>query len=225
MPATVSDGLEVSLDEPEELFEILRNRITRHELPPGGKLLEEDLSAEFGVSRGKVREALLLLQHRGLIDRVPNRGAMVARFGFDEAAQLFPMREVLEGLCSRLATQNVDPESWQDLVELFGAPVERDVASGDLEGYLAKLQTLRNRTLAAANNPFVADALERIHDRTSMMVRRIILLPGRLEIALKEHRALLAAMRKGDAIEAEAATRANIRSSFASLEKYQSFVL
>jgi DNA-binding GntR family transcriptional regulator len=225
MSSRVGAGTEATVDEPEELFATLRKRITRHEIAPGGKLLEEDLSAEFGVSRSKVREALLLLQQRGLIDRIPNRGAMVTRFGFDEAAKLFPVREVLEGLCSRLATQNVAPESWQDMVELFGAPIERDVATGDLEGYLAKLLTLRNRTLAAADNAFVADALERIHDRTSMMVRRIVLLPGRIEIGLMEHRAVLAAMRKGDAAEAEAATRANIRSSFASLKKYQSFVL
>lgn len=207
------------------IFSVLRERITRHDIPPGSKLLEEELSSEFRVSRARVREALAQLQQRGLIERIPNRGAVVTRVDIAQAFHIYSVRESLESLCARLATQNVPPEHWEDLVELFGAPIQRDVQNGDLDAYIQKLEKLRHRTLLAANNPVLADMLENIQDRTRMIVRRIIILPGRLENAIREHRAVLAAMRRGDAETAESATRTNIRSGFAALKQYQTFVL
>jgi DNA-binding GntR family transcriptional regulator len=208
-----------------DVLQTLRERITRHELPPGSKLFEKELSAEFGVSRARIRDVLAVLQQRGLIQRIPKRGAVVERLDPAQVFHIYTVREALEGVCARLATQNLPPESWQDLVELFGKPIERDVQRGDLEAYVAKLENLRRRTIEGARNPVLADMLDNIQDRTRMIIRRIIILPGRAEIGLKEHRAVLAAMRRGDADAAEAAKRANIRSGLAYLKRYQSFVL
>ena len=207
------------------LIEVLRERITRHELPPGSKLLEQELSAEFDVPRSRVRDSLAVLEQRGLIQRIPNRGAIVERLDPTQIFHIYAVREALEGLCARLATENMPPESWQDLVDLFGGPMEEHVESGDLEAYVHKLETLRQRILAGASNPILSGMLENIQDRTRMIVRRIIILPGRAKVGLEEHRALLRAMRNGDAAGAEAATRANIRSGVAFLKRYKSFIL
>jgi DNA-binding GntR family transcriptional regulator len=207
------------------VLQTLRERITRHELPPGSKLFENELSSEFGVSRAKIRDVLAILQQRGLIQRIPKRGAVVERLDPSQVFHIYTVREALEGVCARLATQNMPPESWQDLVNLFGKPIEEDIRRGDLEAYIAKLETLRRRTVEGAQNPILADMLANIQDRTRMIIRRIIILPGRAEIGLKEHRAVLQAMRKGDAEAAEAAKRANIRSGAEYLKRYQSFVL
>lgn len=209
----------------DRVLQTLRERITRHELPPGSKLFEKELSAEFGVSRAKIRDVLAILQQRGLIQRIPKRGAVVERLDPAMVFHIYTVREALEGVCARLATQNMPPESWQDLVDLFGKPLEDDIKRGDLEAYIAKLETLRRRTREGARNPVLADMLENIQDRTRMIIRRIIILPGRAEIGIREHRAVLQAMRKGDAEAAEAAKRANIRSGLAYLKRYQSFVL
>jgi DNA-binding GntR family transcriptional regulator len=216
-------GSEVSTAQ--GVLQTLRERITRHELPPGSKLFENELSSEFGVSRAKIRDVLAILQQRGLIQRIPKRGAVVERLDPSQVFHIYTVREALEGVCARLATQNMPPESWQDLVNLFGKPIEEDIRRGDLEAYIAKLETLRRRTVEGAQNPILADMLANIQDRTRMIIRRIIILPGRAEIGLKEHRAVLQAMRKGDAEAAEAAKRANIRSGAEYLKRYQSFVL
>jgi DNA-binding GntR family transcriptional regulator len=209
----------------KDVLQTLRERITRHELPPGSKLFEKELSSEFGVSRAKIRDVLAVLQQRGLIQRIPKRGAVVERLDPAQVFHIYTVREALEGVCARLATQNMPPESWQDLVNLFGKPIEDDIKRGDLEAYIAKLETLRRRTIEGAQNPILADMLANIQDRTRMIIRRIIILPGRAEIGLKEHRAVLQAMRRGDAEAAEAAKRANIRSGAEYLKRYQSFVL
>jgi len=207
------------------LLPALRERIARHALPPGAKLLENDLAREFGVSRAKVRDAFGVLEQRGLIQRIPNRGAVVARLDLSQVFEIYAVREMLEGLCVRLAVERTRPSSWQDLVQVFGRPMETIVKRGEFEKYIANLDELRGRTLEAAGNGVLADMLDSINDKTREIQRRIIILPGRAAEGLEQHRAVLAAMRKGDAAGAEELRRANIRSSREYLERYQTFVL
>ena len=207
------------------LLPALRERIARHALPPGAKLLENDLAREFGVSRAKVRDAFGVLEQRGLIQRIPNRGAVVARLDLSQVFEIYAVREMLEGLCVRLAVERTKSSSWQDLVQVFGRPMETIVKRGEFEKYIANLDKLRSRTLEAAGNGVLADMLDSINDKTREIQRRIIILPGRAAEGLEQHRAVLAAMRKGDAGGAEELRRANIRSSREYLERYQTFVL
>lgn len=207
------------------LLPALRERIARHALPPGTKLLENDLAREFGVSRAKVRDAFGVLEQRGLIRRIPNRGAEVARLDLSQVFEIYAVREMLEGLCVRLAVERAKPQSWQDLVQLFGRPMETIVKRGEFEQYIANLDRLRSRTLEAAGNGVLADMLDSINDKTREIQRRIIILPGRAAEGLQQHRAVLAAMRKGNAAKAEELRRANIRSSREYLERFQNFVL
>ena len=207
------------------LLPALRERIARRALPPGAKLAENELAREFGVSRAKVRDAFGVLEQRGLILRIPNRGAVVARLDLSQVFEIYAVREMLEGLCVRLAVERTKPQSWQDLVQLFGRPMETIVKRGEFEKYIANLDQLRTRTLEAAGNGVLADMLDSINDKTLDIQRRIIILPGRAAEGLQQHRSVLAAMRKGDAGKAEELRRANIRSSREYLERYQSFVL
>jgi len=212
-------------DSAGALLPALRERIARRALPPGAKLLENDLAREFGVSRAKVRDAFGVLEQRGLIQRIPNRGAVVARLDLSQVFEIYAVREMLEGLCVRLAVERTRPSSWQDLVQVFGRPMETIVKRGEFEKYIANLDELRSRTLEAAGNGVLADMLDSINDKTREIQRRIIILPGRAAEGLEQHRAVLAAMRQGDAAGAEELRRANIRSSREYLERYQSFVL
>ncbi len=207
------------------LLPALRERIARHALPPGAKLLESDLAREFGVSRAKVRDAFGVLEQRGLIRRIPNRGAEVARLDLSQVFEIYAVREMLEGLCVRLAVERAKPQSWQDLVQVFGRPMDAIVKRGEFEKYIANLDRLRTRTLEAAANNVLADMLDSINDKTREIQRRIIILPGRAAEGLQQHRAVLAAMRRGDAGKAEELRRANIRSSREYLERFQNFVL
>lgn len=210
---------------PAELLPALRERIVRRELPPGAKLLESELSREFGVSRSKVRDVFGALEQRGLIKRIPNRGAVVARLDLAQVCEIYDVREMLEGLCVRIAVERTKPQSWRDLVQLFGRPMEQLVRRGRFEEYIANLDRLRRRTIEAAGNAVLTDMLNSINDKTREIQRRIIILPGRAADGLKQHRAVLAAMRKGDALAAESLRRANIRSSREYLERFQNFVL
>src|SRR5262249_37117678 len=101
-----------------DVLQVLRDRIARQDIAPGAKLREHELAEEFGVPRARIREVFAALEGRGLIERIPNRGAVVSRLELDQAFNLYDVRAVLEGLCVRQATQNVPNETWQEFVDL-----------------------------------------------------------------------------------------------------------
>ena len=85
----------------QQIYDELRGRILRLELPPGVDLNENDMVEEFGVSRTPVREALIRLTSDGFVSMLPNRGARVMPLEVNEVPELF---EALE-LCMRATTR------------------------------------------------------------------------------------------------------------------------
>jgi DNA-binding GntR family transcriptional regulator len=90
-----------------------------------------------------------------------------------------------------------------------------------VEGY----DRFRAQVTAAASNSILTAMLDGIYERTQTAIRRIIILPGRAEVGLVEHRAVLAALAEGDGVRAEELRRANMRSAKDYLIRFQSFVL
>jgi DNA-binding GntR family transcriptional regulator len=74
----------------------LRHRILNNELPADSRLVEANLAAEFGVSRGTIRDAMRGLQAEGLISIVPRRYSVVTRMSTDDAEDVCYARYVLE---------------------------------------------------------------------------------------------------------------------------------
>ena len=208
-----------------QIVEVLRGRIASQDIAPGAKLRETDLADEFGVPRTRVREAINALQQRGLVERVPNRGAVVKRLDLSQVFYIYDLREVLEGLCTRLATHNAPAETWREELEHFRGPMKALVEQGDLDRYIEQYERLRRKIIDAANNPVLAEMLDIIYEKTQVLIRRIIILPGRAETGRKQHVAMLEAMVRGDGDEAERLRRAGLRDAKASLERYQRYIL
>jgi DNA-binding GntR family transcriptional regulator len=207
------------------IVEALRGRIARQDVPPGAKLRETDLAEEFRVPRSRVRDALSVLEQRRLVERIPNRGAMVTRLDMAQAFQIYDLREVLEGLATRLATEKAPPESWKRDLDLFRGPMKELVAKNELDPYIERYEALRRKIIDAAANPLLAEMLDTIWEKTQVLIRRILILPGRSELGRRQHVAMLEAMARGNAEEAERLRRQGLRSARAHLEKFQKYIL
>ena len=81
---------------PEAVGRRLRHRILNNELPAGTRLVEANLAAEFGVSRGTIRDAMRDLQSEGLIEIVPRRYSIVTRMSMQDTEDVCFARYVLE---------------------------------------------------------------------------------------------------------------------------------
>ena len=196
-PARGRKGHERQLVGP--IVQALCDRIATRTLTAGYRISEQDICAEFAVSRSSAREVLTGLQHRGLIVRPPNRSAVVSRFTAAEIYETFQIREVLEGLCFRLATENAPPESWRDLADLYGAPMAEIVRRGDFGAQLKNIDVLNRRVRTAARNPLLIEMLESIDVKTRYVMTRTLMLGSRLQQGLNDLRAIMAAMCRGDA--------------------------
>jgi DNA-binding GntR family transcriptional regulator len=207
------------------ILEVVRGRIARQEIPPGAKLRETDLADEFHVPRTRIRDALSALEQRGLVERIPNRGAIVTRLDLSPACHIYDIREVLEGLSARLATEKGLVERWQEELEVFKGPMKDLVARNELDPYIERYEALRRSIIDAAANPVLAEMLDTIFEKTQFLIRRILILPGRAETGRQQHVAMLEAMCKGDAELAERLRREGLRSAKAHLGKFQKYVL
>lgn len=87
----------------EQVYRRLSAAILAGELAPGSKISEPALARQYGVSRGPLREALHRLQERKLITRSANQGPRVVKPSTQALAELFVVREALEGAAARLA--------------------------------------------------------------------------------------------------------------------------
>lgn len=208
----------------DEIVRLLRERIASHDLAPGSKLRENELTKEFGVSRTAIREVFTALELRGVIDRIPNRGAVVAHLDPDEVFELYNVREVLEALAYRLATQNAPEGAWDDLVERFRKPMQASIDDGDLENYRTAIEELNDRMLQFVDNRFLRDMLDLIREKTLVVARRVMILPGRLETGLVMHRKLLEAMAAGDGAGAERQYREIMTTAREALRRFKDFV-
>lgn len=207
------------------ISEILRDRISRRDIPPGSKLKEVELADEFGVNRSRIRQALNNLQQRGLVEHVHNRGSVVVHVDADRLHRIYDVFEVLEGLSAKLAVVNSAPASWDELEELFGQPMGDAVAQSDYDALFEGIQRYRAMVLERAANPTLTDMLTGLYDQTQFIIRRVLILPKRAEMSLVEHRAIIAAMQAGDADEAQRLKLENMRTARDFLRKYESFVL
>jgi DNA-binding GntR family transcriptional regulator len=187
----------------------LREAIVRGELAPNQRLVEADMSREFEMPRAAVRTALVRLEHEGLVERKPHRGARVRRVPKTEAVEILEARAALEGLAARQAALNLSPAGARELREILarqGAALARQdlLGASDVNAELhAKIVELSGH----------ATAQRLIRALNSQMVRyqfRTILIPGRPAHSIAEHTAIVDALTGGQPEAAERAMRRHL---------------
>jgi DNA-binding GntR family transcriptional regulator len=99
------------------------------------------------------------------------------------------------------------------------------VETKDLDAYVHGDEIFRPRLVDAAWPPPLAELLDRLNDMTNVFGRRILLATDRTEHALRDHRAVLSALRRGDGAAAEQLQRATIANVRTAVERYQGVVL
>jgi DNA-binding GntR family transcriptional regulator len=179
-------------------------------LADGAPLIESELAAALGVSRSPVRDALKRLAHKGLVETRGRRGFAVATFSQDQISDFFSLREVLEGLAARLAAARMTDSEVADLRRYLEG-IARDLAARRDQGYPADDQDFHALILRGARNTQLDAAMQPIQARVRLLRRRSGAASRRAREALTEHRAILDAIERRDADEAEALMRAHVR--------------
>ncbi|MGD9866541.1 MAG: GntR family transcriptional regulator [Hyphomicrobiales bacterium] len=209
----------------EDVLAVIRERIASHELLPGSRVQEAELAKEFGVSRTIVREVLTALEYRGLIKRIPNRGAVVTHLELSEVYEIFEIREVLEGLCVRLATLKAPKGAWRKHIDRLGPSMQAMIEGGDVGDYIRALDDLRDDMVHYAGNSHAAQFLDQVLEKARVIKGRVTVLPGRAETGRRMHLEMLKLMDAGDANAAELKKQEIIRSAREWLDRYRNYIL
>ena len=93
----------------------LRDAIMHGRLEPGAQLSEADLSAQFGVSRGPLREAMQRLVQEGLLRSERNRGLFVMVLAEDDVRDIYAARSAVERAAATMVLRAGDPEALAEL--------------------------------------------------------------------------------------------------------------
>ncbi len=193
----------------DEATQALRDAILSGRLPSGARLRQMDLAARLGISRTPIREALGRLQQEGLVEILPAAGVRVAVLDLTEAAELYDVREVLDGLAARLAARRADTTALAVLDKALTRMVrclEREESNQWFPAHVA----FHDGIFRAAGNA----RLQAMSSVVRLSIRHfhplLLRTANRLEDALREHRGIFDAIAAHEETEAERLARAHI---------------
>ncbi len=198
----------------------IEDAIVRGEHEPGSRIHEPKLAAKLGVSRGSIREALHRLEGRRLVVRTPNHGARVATLSLLDIMELFELREAIEGMACRLASEHMSDAEIDALERLL----DRHNQEGSVgnNGYFQDAGD-RDFHFAIARGSGNKQLRDQICGELYHLLRiyryKSSTTPGRASASAAEHRRIVNAMRDRDPDKAEAMMRLHIRRSRENLQK------
>lgn len=178
---------------------------------PGQRLVEAELTSNLGVSRGPVREALRRLSAEGLIEIVPNRGAVVRRLSMEEALELFEIRTELEALAARRAAENMKDARIREAFDRAIAPIWSVTPRHSTVEYLQENQCFHAAVMAASGNGQLVKLHQQLH--LSLILAQISssLSSHVIGASLNEHRMIASAIRARDVAAADQAIREHLQ--------------
>jgi DNA-binding GntR family transcriptional regulator len=192
----------------DQAYLAIRALIVSLELPPTSLISERDLIEQLGIGRTPVREALRRLAQERLVEVYPRRGMFVTGVDVGELARLSEVRAVLEPEAARLAAERATDA---DRAELDALLHEIDHASHDERALMALDERIHRSVYRAAHNDLLEATLEQYYVLALRIWYLALDRAQELEEAVREHRALLEAIRDGDGERAAETMRAHVQ--------------
>lgn len=192
----------------EFAYRVMREMIRSGVVVTGEHLREGDVANWLAISRTPVREAFHRIISEGLLAIGPWNGVMVAELNRQQIAELYIVREVLEGAAAKLAAKHASPAEIDLLFSILDSEMAARNDPEKLVGINAELhQTIYN----AAHNRYLLQSITSVIDALGLLRHSTFVLPGSIEQARREHMDIVRAIKSGDSKRAERAARVHIQ--------------
>jgi DNA-binding GntR family transcriptional regulator len=197
----------------------LRDQIIRGEIPEGAQLRQNVIAEQYGVSRIPVREALRQLDAEGLINIVPNRGAIVPKLSPNDIEELFAIRALLEPEVLKTSipklTQSQFAQAESVLLEF-----EDDLQREDHIGNWGRLNwQFHSMLYSGANQPHFMSIIRNVNHNGERYTRLQLHLTHGIKRANEEHHRILELCRERDVAAACDLLRQHIQYAGQSLKR------
>jgi DNA-binding GntR family transcriptional regulator len=195
-PDMMLDGQSLLKTLPLQIASQLAAAIAKGEFGPGHRFRETELAQRFSVSRASIREALRLLEMRGIVSILPQKGARVTELSSKELHDLFAIRASLLATCSRLVAEQCDDAKAKVLRSRLA-----NLASKvqDADAYIEQSGRLVELIAEMADNPTLAGYVSDLALRIGRYVRMGLLAEERRRRSLATWEELIETIIRGDA--------------------------
>ena len=202
-----------------KVFQYIKSQIIKGTYAPGDTILETKLADELGVSRTPVREAVWLLEVEGLVEITSKKGAVVLGISPKDVADIYAMRQLLEGLAARWATTNLTDLQIKELQKICDLS-EFYVQKRDTEE-LANLDAKFHQLIYAASGSKMLNlTLSHLHEFIQPARLHSITIEDRLSHSVTEHLVLLEAFQERDEAAAEKAMTHHIENAYKNIRSH-----
>lgn len=177
----------------------LRQMLVEGQITPGAKLNERELSEELHVSRTPLREAIKMLAAEGLVELLPNRGAIALHLNRDDVLNTFEVMAGLEGQSGELAAQRITEAELNNIkalhYEMLAAYTRQDLST-----YYRLNSEIHRAINAAAKNPVLTATYNQVNARLQALRFRSNQDGEKWARAVQEHDAMVAALEARDSV-------------------------
>ena len=181
----------------EQVAQRLRQMLVEGRIAPGAKLNERELSERLHVSRTPLREAIKMLAAEGLVELLPNRGAVAVSLTEEDIANTFEVMAGLESQAGELAAQRITEAELAEIqamhFEMMAAYTRRDLSS-----YYTLNARIHSAISAAAKNPVLAQVYQQVNARLQALRFRSNQDGEKWKNAMKEHEKMIEALAAHD---------------------------
>jgi phosphonate utilization transcriptional regulator len=203
---------------PMLMQEEIERLIMTGELPVGSRINESELSQRFNTSRGPIREALRALEEAGLVRNEKNRGVFVREIAFEEADEIYELREALEEIIGRRVALAIKPDAVERLRAMLDA-MRSAAQAQDVEQYAQLNLQFHEILLDTAGSKKLTETYKRLVKELHLFRMRALDSGGGLRVSADEHRDIVEAIASGDPDIAGRALRQHVAGSRARMHK------
>ena len=202
----------------QRVADYVAERILSGALPPGTRIKQDQIASELNTSRIPVRDALKLLEARGLVSSRANAGARVTSFTIRDMDISYKIREQLEPMLLAESIPNLKPSDIDEMREIL----EELVQAEDVETFLPLDRAFHWASYRRHDAPLLAQIVERLWDTTQSYRRAYakLALKNGGRILRTEHELLFGALERGEVETAQATLVMHIRRTRIGLAKY-----
>lgn len=194
----------------ETMVAAIRDGILGGLYAPGQRLIEADLTRDFNVSRGPLREALGRLAADSLVEIEPYRGAIVARPSRQDVSDTLQLREVLEGLAARLAAERINLADNRKRAKAVQTAILRGNTGGEFTSYVEDNERFHRLIFELSGNHQIGRTVAQLQLPTLQAAFFRMLDQKRRADSLTQHAQILGAILDGDGPRAEKVMRAHV---------------
>jgi DNA-binding GntR family transcriptional regulator len=200
-------------DLTKQTYQVLKDRILRRQLQPGQRISVDEIAQHLGVSRTPVTDSLKRLAVEGLVEIVGRRGTFVSSLTALDVAELFDVRAIVELYAAQRILRDGKVDEFLRRTETLMEAMRHASESGDYRDYPAFMEADRDFHLVLVEltgNSRLSDVYAGLNVHIQVSRAHYLSTVEDALQALREHDAILAAFRSGDASAVEQSLSAHI---------------